>query len=152
MNSKITLTNTEYDEMISKNAKKSPIIKNIILAFTIGGLICIIGQLIFNKLTTMGIEQENAATFTSISLIFLSALLTALNLYSRIGKIAGAGSTIPITGFANSIVSPAIEFKSEGFILGLGANMFKVAGPVLVYGITSSVILGLVYYLFNYVF
>ena len=108
MNSKITLTNTEYDEMISKNAKKSPIIKNIILAFTIGGLICIIGQLIFNKLTTMGIEQENAATFTSISLIFLSALLTALNLYSRIGKIAGAGSTIPITGFANSIVSPAI--------------------------------------------
>ncbi len=152
MNSKITLTNTEYDEMISKNAKKSPIIKNIILAFTVGGLICIIGQLIFNKLTTMGIEQENAATFTSISLIFLSALLTALNLYSRIGKIAGAGSTIPITGFANSIVSPAIEFKSEGFILGLGANMFKVAGPVLVYGITSSVILGLVYYLFNYVF
>ena len=149
MNSKITLTNTEYDEMISKNAKKSPIIKNIILAFTVGGLICIIGQLIFNKLTTMGIEQENAATFTSISLIFLSALLTALNLYSRIGKIAGAGSTIPITGFANSIVSPAIEFKSEGFILGLGANMFKVAGPVLVYGITSSVILGLIYYLFH---
>jgi len=100
----------------------------------------------------MGVEKEQAATFTSITLIFIGAFLTAVNLYSRIGKVAGAGSTIPITGFSNSVVAPAIEFKSEGYVLGIGANMFKVAGPVLVYGITTSVILGFVYYVFNYIF
>ena len=110
-----------------------------------------IGQLIFNTATKYGFNKDDSATITSISLILISAILTSLNLYSRIGKIAGAGSTIPITGFANSIVAPAIEFKSEGFILGLGANMFKIAGPVLVYGTMTSVILGAIYYLFNYI-
>lgn len=151
MNSNLNITNSQYDEMISKNAKKSPILKNIFFAFLIGGLICVLGQFIFNT-SLKYVDKETAGTITSISLILLSACLTALNLYSRIGKIAGAGSTIPITGFANSIVSPAIEFKSEGFILGLGSNMFKIAGPVLVYGITSSVILGLIYYIFKLIF
>lgn len=151
MNSNLNVTNSQYDEMISKNTKKSPILKNIFFAFVIGGLICVIGQLIFNK-AIQYVDKELASTITSISLIFISALLTSLNLYSRIGKIAGAGSTIPITGFANSIVAPAIEFKSEGFILGLGSNMFKIAGPVLVYGITTSVLLGLIYYFFTVIF
>lgn len=150
MNSNLNITNSEYDQMISKNAKKSPIAKNIFFAFVIGGLICVLGQLIFN-FSLKYVDKETASTITSISLIFLSAFLTAINLYSRLGKIAGAGSTIPITGFANSIVSPAIEFKSEGFILGLGSNMFKVAGPVLVYGITSSIILGIIYYFLKFI-
>jgi len=152
MNTNLDITNSEYDELISKKAKKSPIVKNIIIAFIVGGLICCLGQFISNQLVNMGVEKEQAATFTSITLIFIGAFLTAVNLYSRIGKVAGAGSTIPITGFSNSVVAPAIEFKSEGYVLGIGANMFKVAGPVLVYGITTSVILGFVYYVFNYIF
>ncbi len=152
MNTNLNITNSEYDELISKKAKKSPIVKNIIIAFIVGGLICCLGQFISNQLVNMGVEKEQAATFTSITLIFIGAFLTAVNLYSRIGKVAGAGSTIPITGFSNSVVAPAIEFKSEGYVLGIGANMFKVAGPVLVYGITTSVILGFVYYVFNYIF
>lgn len=110
-----------------------------------------IGQFIFDQMLNLNIDKEKAGTITSISLIFIGAFLTAINLYSRLGKIAGAGSTIPITGFSNSVVSPAIEFKSEGYILGIGANMFKIAGPVLVYGITTSVILGFIYYIFNYI-
>ena len=111
-----------------------------------------LGQFILNQMLNLGVDQEKAATITSISLIFIGAFLTSINLYSRIGRVAGAGSTIPITGFSNSVVAPAIEFKSEGYILGLGANMFKVAGPVLVFGITSSAILGLIYYIFNFIF
>lgn len=110
-----------------------------------------IGQFINDTLQHYGISKEHAACFTSISLIFLGAFLTSINLYSRLGKVAGAGSTIPITGFSNSIVAPAIEFKSEGYVLGIGANMFKIAGPVLVYGITSTVILGFIYYIFHYI-
>lgn len=110
-----------------------------------------LGQFIFDQMLNLNIDKEKAGTITSISLIFIGAFLTAINLYSRLGKIAGAGSTIPITGFSNSVVSPAIEFKSEGYILGIGANMFKIAGPVLVYGITTSVILGFIYYIFNYI-
>ena len=109
-----------------------------------------LGQFIFNQMLNLNMDTEKAGTITSISLIFIGAFLTAINVYSRLGKIAGAGSTIPITGFSNSVVSPAIEFKSEGYVLGIGANMFKIAGPVLVYGITTSVILGFIYYIFNY--
>lgn len=152
MNTNLNITNSEYDDLISKKAKKSPIVKNIVIAFIVGGLICCLGQFISNQLMNMGVDKEKAATFTSIILIFIGAFLTAVNLYSRIGKVAGAGSTIPITGFSNSVVAPAIEFKSEGYVLGIGANMFKVAGPVLVYGITTSVILGFVYYVLNYIF
>lgn len=152
MNTNLNISNSEYSELISKNAKKSPIFKNIIRAFLVGGLICVLGQFISNKCLVYGLEKETSSTITCILLIFLAAILTALNLFSRIGKFAGAGVTVPITGFSNSIVSPAIEFKAEGYILGLGANMFKVAGPVLVYGISTSVILGTIYYLLNYVF
>lgn len=152
MNTNLNISNSEYDELISKKAQKSPMAKNILIAFVVGGLICMLGQFIFNQMVNLGIDKDTAGTITSISLIFIGAFLTAINLYSRIGKVAGAGSTIPITGFSNSVVSPAIEFKSEGYVLGIGANMFKVAGPVLVYGITSASILGLVYYIFNYIF
>lgn len=152
MNTNLNVSNSEYDELISKKAQKSPIAKNIFFAFVVGGLICMLGQFILNQMINLGVDQEKAAIITSISLIFIGAFLTSINLYSRIGRFAGAGSTIPITGFSNSVVAPAIEFKSEGYILGLGANMFKVAGPVLVFGITSSALLGLVYYIFNYIF
>lgn len=152
MNTNLNVSNSEYDELISNKAQKSPIAKNILFAFVVGGLICMLGQFILNQMINLGIDQDKAAIITSISLIFIGAFLTSINLYSRIGRYAGAGSTIPITGFSNSVVAPAIEFKSEGYILGLGANMFKVAGPVLVFGISSSAILGLIYYIFNYIF
>ena len=152
MNTNLNISNSEYNDLISKKAEKSPILKNIFFAFVIGGLICMLGQFIFNQMLNLNIDNEKASIITSISLIFIGAFLTANNVYSRLGKIAGAGSTIPITGFSNSVVSPAIEFKSEGYVLGIGANMFKIAGPVLVYGITTSVILGFIYYIFNYIF
>ncbi len=152
MNTNLNISNSEYNDLISKKAEKSPILKNIFFAFVIGGLICMLGQFIFNQMLNLNIDNEKASIITSISLIFIGAFLTAINVYSRLGKIAGAGSTIPITGFSNSVVSPAIEFKSEGYVLGIGANMFKIAGPVLVYGITTSVILGFIYYIFNYIF
>ncbi len=151
MNTNLNISNSEYNDLISKKAEKSPILKNIFFAFVIGGLICMLGQFIFNQMLNLNMDKEKAGTITSISLIFIGAFLTAINVYSRLGKIAGAGSTIPITGFSNSVVSPAIEFKSEGYVLGIGANMFKIAGPVLVYGITTSVILGFIYYIFNYI-
>lgn len=152
MNTNLNITNSEYDDLISKNATKSSLVKNILLAFIVGGLICCLGQLISNIAMSYGLDKETASAISSISLIFIGALLTTLKLYSRIGKIAGAGSTIPITGFSNSIVSPAIEFKPEGFVFGIGANMFKIAGPVLVYGITSSVLFGLLYYVIHFIF
>lgn len=152
MNTNLNITNSEYDDLISKKATKSSLVKNILLAFIVGGLICCLGQLISNIAMSYGLDKETASAISSISLIFIGALLTTLKLYSRIGKIAGAGSTIPITGFSNSIVSPAIEFKPEGFVFGIGANMFKIAGPVLVYGITSSVLFGLLYYVIHFIF
>jgi len=136
-----------YTEYVENKAKKSNIVKDCIIAFIVGGLICIVGQIIKDYAMSMGADEKTAGAICSISLIFIGALLTALKLYQRIGKVAGAGSIVPITGFSNSIVSPAIEYKAEGLVLGIGANMFKVAGPVLVYGIGSSVILGFIYYL-----
>jgi stage V sporulation protein AC len=152
MNSNISMTNEEYSEYVNQKAKKSPIFKNILLAFVSGGLICVLGQIICDLLTNMGIEKQDALTICSIILIFLGAFLTSINVYSKIGKYCGAGSAVPITGFSNAIVSSAIEFKTEGYILGLGANMFKIAGPVLVYGITSSVILGFLYWVLKILF
>lgn len=142
-------TNKEYQEYVNKKSPNSPIFKNCFNAFWVGGLICVIGQLIFNYFTFRGFSQEMASTIVSISLIFISAFLTSINLFNRIGKFAGAGSLIPITGFANSIISPSIEYKSEGYVMGVGAKMFTVAGPVLVYGICTSVLVGLIYLLFN---
>lgn len=152
MNTNLNISNSEYDNLISQKAQKSPLLRNILFAFIVGGLICMLGQFINDQMTNLGLVKEDAGCVTNIILIFIGAFLTSVNLYSRIGKFAGAGSTVPITGFSNSVVAPAIEFKSEGYILGLGANMFKIAGPVLVYGITSSVICGLIYYLIHYIF
>lgn len=144
---KIKMTNEEYSKYIEQKAEKSPILKNILFAFVIGGLICILGQVITNIAMYFGLDTKLASTIATISLIFIGAFLTSINVYSKIGKYAGAGSVVPITGFSNSIVAPAIEYKSEGFILGLGSNMFKIAGPVLVYGIFSSFIVGVIYWI-----
>ena len=149
MNTNINMTNQEYSDFVDTKAEKSTIGKNLFFAFVIGGLICVLGQIIKNISMYYGINEDDASTICTISLIFLGAFLTAINVYSKLGKFAGAGSIVPITGFSNSIVSPAIEFKSEGFILGLGVNMFKVAGPVLVYGITTSFFVGIVYYIIH---
>ncbi|CCZ55830.1 stage V sporulation protein AC [Clostridium sp. CAG:1219] len=147
MNENINMTDDQYKNYVEEKAKKSPIFKDVLLAFISGGVICIIGQIIMNIFLYYNVEKESATAFTSIILIFIGAFLTSINVYSTIGKYCGAGSAIPITGFSNSIVSPAIEFKTEGRILGLGANMFKIAGPVLVYGISTSVIVGFIYWI-----
>ena len=137
-------TQKEYSNFVDKKSPNSPILKNCFNAFWVGGLICLIGQILMDYCMYKGFDETSASTIVSISLIALSALLTALNIFNRIGKFAGAGSLIPITGFANSIVSPAIEYKSEGYVMGVGGKMFTVAGPVLVYGISTSVIVGLI--------
>ncbi len=141
-------TKKDYQNYVDKKTPNSPIGLNILKAFIVGGIICLIGQFISDALKNMGLEQEAASAITSISLVFAGIFLTAINVYSKIGKFAGAGSIVPITGFANSIASPAIEFKSEGLVLGVGAKLFQVAGPVLVYGIGSSIIVGILYFLF----
>lgn len=142
-------TQKEYQDYVDKKSPNSPIWKNCFNSFWVGGLICTIGQFIMEICKYRGLDNEVSATITSIILIFLSAFLTALNLFNRIGKFAGAGSLVPITGFANSIVSPAMEYKSEGYVMGVGAKMFTVAGPVLVYGISTSILVGIVYLIFN---
>ena len=141
-------TNKEYQEYVKQKSPNSPILKNCFNSFWVGGLICVIGQIILEICKYRGLELEMSYTIVSISLIFVSAFLTSLNLFNKIGKFAGAGSLVPITGFANSIVSPSIEYKSEGYVMGVGAKMFTVAGPVLVYGISTSIIVGLCYLIF----
>lgn len=142
-------TTKDYQDYVDKKSPNSPIVKNCFNAFWIGGLICTIGQLILDFCLYKGLSEETSGTLVSIFLIGISAFLTGLNVFNKIGKIAGAGSLIPITGFANSIVAPAMEYKSEGYVMGVGAKMFTVAGPVLVYGISTSIIVGFVYFLFN---
>lgn len=137
-------TQKEYNEYVNKKSPNSPILKNCFNAFWVGGLICSIGQIIMDFCLYKGMEQTLASTVVSIALIAISAILTSLNLFNKIGKFAGAGSLVPITGFANSIVSPAIEYKSEGYVMGVGGKMFTVAGPVLVFGISTSVIIGII--------
>ena len=134
----------EYQEYVKQKSKKSPIVKDTVLAFLIGGTICVIGQLIRNGWTAYGLAAEDAATATSVSLIFLSVLLTALNLYNKLGRYGGAGTLVPITGFANAVSSPAIDFRAEGIVTGMAAKMFLVAGPVIVFGTTASVVYGVV--------
>ena len=134
-----------YQEYVNKKSPNSPIWKNCFNAFWVGGLICTIGQVILNICKARGFNQATSGTIVSIILIGISAFLTGLN----IGKFAGAGSLVPITGFANSIVSPAMEYKSEGYVMGVGGKMFTVAGPVLVFGISASIIVGIVYLIFN---
>ena len=139
----------EYQNYVDKKSPNSPILKNCINAFWVGGLICSIGQIILNICKSRGLSQEISGTIVSIILIGISAFLTGLNIFNKIGKFAGAGSLIPITGFANSIVSPAMEYKSEGYVMGVGGKMFTVAGPVLVFGISTSILVGIIYLIFN---
>ena len=133
-----------YQEYVNQKSPNSPILKNCFNAFWVGGLICSIGQIIFEFCQYQGLDQTSASTVVSIVLIGITAILTGINIFNRIGKFAGAGTFVPITGFANSIVSPAIEYKSEGYVMGVGAKMFTVAGPVLVFGISSSVLIGMI--------
>ena len=139
----------EYQQYVRQKAKKSPIVKNTVLAFCIGGAICVLGQLIQNGWAAAGLGKQAAGTATSCTLVFLSALLTGLNLYNKIARYGGAGTLVPITGFANAVVSPAIDFKSEGFITGMAAKMFLVAGPVIVFGTIASVLYGIAILLFD---
>ena len=136
----------QYSEMVKKASPNSPIFMDCIRAFVSGGIICTIGQLLLNLYTAMDISEKNAALWVSITLIGFSALLTALGIYEKLGKFCGAGTIVPITGFANSVVSPAIEFKKEGMVFGMAAKMFIVAGPVIVYGTLTSMLVGFVYY------
>ncbi len=138
-----------YQKYVNKKSPNSPILKNCFNAFWVGGLICTIGQVIFNICTQRGFDTSTSSTIVSILLIGFSAFLTGLNLFNKIGKFAGAGSLIPITGFANSIVSPAMEYKSEGYVMGVGGKMFTVAGPVLVFGISASILVGIIFLIFN---
>ena len=141
------MTERQYGKLVKEMAPKSPIWKDCLNAFWIGGLICALGQLIMNGYLALGLEKQDAGTAMSMTLVALSALLTGLSLYDNIAKYAGAGTLVPITGFANSIAAPAIEFKTEGFILGVGAKMFTIAGPVIVYGVSASVVYGLIYWI-----
>ena len=143
----IDMTEKEYGKLVKDMSPKSPIWKDCLNAFWIGGLICAIGQVILNGYVAMGLPKEEAGTAMSMTLVALSALLTGFSLYDNIAKYAGAGTLVPITGFANAVSSAAIEFKTEGFILGLGAKMFTIAGPVIVYGVAASVVCGIIYWI-----
>lgn len=138
------MTPQEYQAYVKKVEPKSPLLKDLLLAFVIGGAICTVGQLIQNGWSAAGLSQEDAGTATSCSMVLLSAVLTGLGLYCRLARFGGAGTLVPITGFANSVVAPAVDFKSEGLITGMAVKMFTIAGPVIVYGTLASVVYGVV--------
>ena len=138
------MTNKEYGEFVKERSKPSPTWKNLIWAFLVGGSICTLGQVLLNAYQKAGLDQESAGTAVSVTLILAAALLTGFGIFDDLAKRAGAGTLVPITGFANAMVSPALEFKSEGFITGTAVKLFSVAGPVLVYGISASVLYGLI--------
>lgn len=143
----MNMSNQEYGKYVSDKARPSPIWKDCLWAFCVGGLICTAGQALMNAYQSAGLEKEDAGTLVSVTLVFAAALLTGLGWFDNIAKHAGAGTLVPITGFSNAMVSPALEFKSEGLVTGTGAKLFTVAGPVLAYGIGASVIYGLILYL-----
>ena len=136
-----------YKQLVKRKSPDSKIVVDCIKAFIVGGAICVIGQIVTNIIAGLGVPKEETGYYVATIMVFLGAFFTGLGLYDDIGKFAGAGSIVPITGFANSIVSPAMEFKTEGYVLGVGAKMFVIAGPVLVYGISTSIIVGIIYYL-----
>lgn len=139
----------EYQEYVKKKARPSPIGKNIVWAFFIGGLICVLGQGLTDAYRALGLEESAASTACSMTLIGLAALLTGIGVFDDIAKRAGAGTLVPITGFANAMVSPAMEFKSEGVVTGTAVKLFTVAGPVLVFGISASIIMGMIFFFFG---
>lgn len=145
----MSTTGKEYSDMVKKAAAKSPKLKNCIKAFLIGGSICLIGQVLAFVFEKIGLNEQETKTCVSVALIVLTAILTGLGVFDKIAKHAGAGTIVPITGFANSIVSPAMEFRFEGKILGTGAKLFSIAGPVIVYGISASVLYGIFYWIFT---
>lgn len=138
----------EYGEMVKKSSPNSKSCIDIPCAFIIGGLICVIGQALTDFYSYLGFDDRTSAAWCTVTLVFLSALLTGLGVYEKIAKHGGAGTLVPVTGFANAVASPAVEFKSEGFILGLGAKIFIIAGPVILYGTAASMLYGLIYYFF----
>ena len=146
-NGGMEMTEKQYGKLVSEHVPKSPVGKDCLNAFWIGGLICTLGQVCMNCYTNLGLDKEAAGTAMSMSLVALSALLTGLSLYDNLAKYGGAGTLVPITGFANAIAAPAVEFKTEGFILGVGAKIFTIAGPVIVYGLAASVVYGFLYWL-----
>lgn len=137
----------EYEKLVQEMMPKSPMLRDCLNAFWIGGLICTLGQLFVNGYLALGLAKQDASTAASMTLVALSALLTGLSVYDDIAKVAGAGTLVPITGFANAIAAPAVEFKTEGMILGTAAKMFTIAGPVIVYGLSASVVYGVLYWL-----
>lgn len=143
------MTEREYGKLVKEMSPRSPMWKDCLGAFLIGGLICTLGQCFINWYASMGLDKEKAGTAASMSLVVLSALLTGLSLYDDIAKHAGAGTLVPITGFANSIAAPAVEFKTEGYVLGVGGKMFQIAGPVIVYGVSASVVYGFIYWIWT---
>lgn len=141
------ISENEYSQLVKKASKPSPKIKDFVWAFIVGGIICTIGQLIIECLKNRGVDEKIIKAAVPVILIFLSALLTGLKIFEKIAKHAGAGTLVPITGFANAVVSPAIEFKNEGHVLGIGAKIFTIAGPVILFGTSASVLYGIVYYI-----
>ena len=146
------ISNKQYDEMVKKASPSSPTLVNCIWAFGVGGAICCFGELLFKLYGMAGMDETETRTMVSVTLIVIAAVLTGIGIFDKIAKFAGAGIVVPITGFANSVVSPALEHKSEGFVMGTGANIFRVSGPVIAYGIFTSFIFGAVYYLVQRVF
>lgn len=144
---KMKTTKSEYSKMVKRVSPKSPHLKNFIFAFLIGGIVCTIGQLIGEGYKALEFGKNQTAMLVPVTLIFIAVVLTALKVFDNIAKHAGAGTLVPITGFANAVASPAIEYKTEGFVLGVGANMFKIAGPVIVYGTVASVVYGVIYWI-----
>lgn len=142
----MNITQKQYSEMVKKASPNSKCIRDIPLAFVIGGLICVVGQGLTDMYSYFGFDDKTASSWCTVTLIFLSALFTALGLYEKLAKFGGAGTLVPVTGFANAVASPAVEFRSEGLILGMGAKIFAIAGPVILYGTAASVIYGLIYY------
>lgn len=143
------MTEKQYDALVKEMSPPSPLGKDCLIAFLVGGAICCLGQVFLNWYSSLGLDKDMAGTAASMSLVALSALFTGLSLYDDLAKHAGAGTLVPITGFANSIAAPAVEFKTEGFVLGVGAKMFTIAGPVLVYGTAASVVYGFIYWLWK---
>lgn len=143
------LSDKEYQALADRLAPRSPIVEDCLNAFWIGGLICTVGQFLTNGYLALGVEKPEAQTLTSVTLVFLSAMLTGLALYDNIAKHAGAGTLVPITGFANAVAAPAVEFKTEGFVTGLAVKMFSIAGPVLVYGLAAGTVYGVILWLFT---
>ena len=141
------MTPKEYDALVRQLSPSSPIGKDTALAFVVGGGICAVGQLIANGWQALGLTQQEAASATSVTLVFLSVLLTALGLYHRLARYAGAGTLVPITGFANSVTAPAVEYQKEGQVFGIGCKIFTIAGPVILYGVFTSWVLGLLYWI-----